>query len=185
MDKSEAMDYFKTKVIEASVPLSVAIIMLAATWHIVSAVKQEILAISADAANKAVTIALASVDPPIEWISGRALTPEIKVGDTLEIEYKALIKKQCPADVRSFLLDDSDSAVYRFPDQPGGYRRANPEPQTIVVKIKINDPPIGSGLPPLEPGSYVYRSNAVRYCERFILDSNIPDVHFKLSRNNR
>lgn len=182
MDKSEAMTYFKTKVIEASVPLSVALIMLAATWHIVGAVRKEILTISEDAARKAVAAALASVESPIEWLGARAITPEVKLGGILEIEYTALIKHQCPADVRSFLLDESDSAVYRFPDQPGGYRKAEPQPQKITVRIKIVDPPVGGGLPPLEPGEYVYRSNAVRYCERIVLDSKIPDVHFKLTR---
>jgi hypothetical protein len=173
----------KRKLIDVSIPATVGVIMLFATYHIIAKVMAEISNIAEDAASRAVEKAPAKIDPAIEWLSAKAITPEVRVGGVLEVEYSAVIRRQCPADLRAFLLDeDLDTAAYRFPDQAGGYRQASPRPQTFRIKVNIVDPPSGSGFPPLVPGNYKYRATAIRYCDRIELDSQIPDATFRIVR---
>lgn len=177
------METVKVKLIDSSIPAVVGITMLGVTWMIVGAVRDDILKIAEQSATNAVERAFAKSEPAIDWRGAKAVTPEVKIGGTLEVQYTALIRKQCPSDLRSFLLNEkTDAAAYRFPDQAGGYRRVSLDPQTWTVKIAVNDPPAGSGFPPLEPGDYTYRTTAIRYCDRIELDSMIPDVAFKLIR---
>ena len=177
------MKIMKVKLIDASIPAVVGLSMMGVTYLIVGAVRDDILKTAEQAATNAVERAFAKSEPAIDWRSAKAITPEVKIGETLEVQYTALIRKQCPSDLRSFLLDNkTDAASYRFPDQAGGYRRVSLDPQTWTVKIVINDPPAGSGFPPLQPGDYTYRATAIRYCDRIELDSMIPDVAFKLVR---
>ncbi len=171
----------KVLITNALVPTTVAAFLLGSTVVVIGYVRTQVAEIAKEAASKAVDEALAPSSPPIEWKGGKAITPQVKIGDVLTLEYTAKINKQCPADLRAFILDaDTDSAVYRFPDAAGGYRRADAMPQTILVKVQVLNPPPGAGLPPLKPGNYVYRSTAIRYCERIVLDFNIPDVPFQI-----
>lgn len=176
-------ELIKMKLIDAAIPAIVGFTMLGVTYLIVGKVREEILGIAEQAATSAVEKAFAKTEPAIEWLSGRAITSEVKIGGVLEIEYTALIRKQCPSDIRSFLLNETaDIAAYRFPDQAGGYRKPSREIQAWRVKIRVDDPPPGSGFPHLEPGDYTYRATVIRYCDRIELDSMIPDVAFKLIR---
>lgn len=177
-------EIMKVKLIDSSIPAVVGLSMMGITYPIVDKVRNDILGIAEQAAKKAVSEALDTVAPPINWISAKAITPEVKIGGILEIEYTAIVRKQCPADLRAFLLnaDSGDAAAYRFPDQAGGYRKADDKPQTWRIKITVIDPPSGGGLPPLEAGTYKYRVTAIRYCERIALDSEVPDATFKLIR---
>lgn len=181
--KTRIIEKITMKLIDAAIPATVGLAMLGVTYFITNAVRSDILTIAEQAAVNAVDKAFATTEPAIEWKQARALTPVVRAGGVLEIEYTALILKQCPSDLRTFLLNNNtDSASYRFPDQSGGYRRASPDLQTWLVKIAVNDPPLGSGFPPLEPGNYTYRATAIRYCDRIEFDSMIPDVAFKLIR---
>lgn len=181
--RPKTKDLLKMKLFDSAIPFVVGMTMLGVTFMIVGKVREDILGIAEEAATNAVDKAFAKTEPTISWISAKALKPEVTVGGVLEIEYMALIRKQCPSDLRSFLLNETtDVAAYRFPDQSGGYRREDRSPQIWRVKIVISDPPPGSGFPPLEPGDYRYRTTAIRYCDRIELDSSIPDVVFKLIR---
>jgi len=126
--------------------------------------------------------------PPIEWLGVRVLTPVVKVGGVLELEYTAKINRQCPADIRAFLIrkrgDGVEQAAYRFPDRTGGYRLADPTKwQVILVKILIQDSSIGDEFPKLEPGEYAYRVRPIRYCADGVEPDNFsPDARFTLTR---
>jgi len=175
--------HIRTKVLIANaiVPTVATIVLMIGTMWVTAYLREQISQIAREAAEKAVDRALAPAHPPIEWLSAKALTPQVKVGGTLEMEYTAKVNRQCPADLRAFLLDtDTDTAVYRFPDAAGGYRRASETPQMFTVRVLIENPPLGSAFPALKPGVYVYRTTAIRYCERIVLDSSIPDVRFEI-----
>lgn len=181
--KNHTKELIKMKLIDAAIPATVGITMVLITYLLVGKVRAEILGIAEQAALNAVDKAFVRTEPAIEWHGAETLTPVVKIGSILEIRYTAVVKHQCPADVRAFLIDTSfDSASFRFPDQMGGYRHQMPEEQTWSVRVLINDPPAGSGLPPLNEGTYKYRATAIRYCERIELDSSIPDAEFKLIR---
>jgi len=116
----------------------------------------------------------------VDWHGAETITRVIKPGDTLEIIYMATINKQCPSDIRGFIVAPDGSVPIRFPTVSGGYTRPSDGPVEIRVRIPI---PLKSdgGLEPLKSGEYVYRSTVTRYCPDGVEDDNlIPDARFIL-----
>ena len=119
----------------------------------------------------------------IDWYGVKVNNPNntVKLGDILSITYKAKINKQCPSDLRGFLVFEEDHTVpVRFPTLAGGYAKPSEGPTDINVKIPmplISD----AGLVPLKSGEYIYRTIATRYCPEGVEeDIKIPDAHFNL-----
>ena len=118
--------------------------------------------------------------PAIEWVSAEAVTKTVKIGGVLSIIYKSYVNKQCPSDLRGFLVAPDGSSPIRFPTLTGGYSSPSRDLREIKVSILIptmSDP----GLAPLTSGEYSYRTTAVRYCPEGVeYDSLIPEVKFQL-----
>lgn len=118
--------------------------------------------------------------PAIEWHGVETVTKTVRPGDILEIVYGATINKQCPADLRSFLVSEDGAVPVRYPIVAGGYSKPSDEPLSIRVKVvvpKMSDP----GLAPLKTGEYFYRTIATRYCPEGIQeDTSIPEARFNL-----
>lgn len=116
----------------------------------------------------------------VSWAAVSVDTPIVGPGDTLSMTYTATINKQCPADLRGFLVAPDGSVPVRFPVVAGGYSKPSQDPLPIRVAIAIpnaSDP----GLAPLAPGRYVYRVVATRYCPDGVeYDTAIPDASFIL-----
>lgn len=116
----------------------------------------------------------------IDWQGVKVVTPVVAPGGVLEIVYTAVVNKQCPADLRGFLVAPDDTVPVRFPVIAGGYRAPTGGPIPIRVKIVIprfSDP----GLAPLTSGKYRYRTLATRYCADGTEDDHsIPDAVFML-----
>jgi hypothetical protein len=116
----------------------------------------------------------------IEWHGVEVVTKTVRPGDFLEIVYGATVNKQCPADLRGFLVADDGTVPVRYPIVAGGYSRPSDEPVEIRVRIKIPqtaDP----GLAPLHDGEYIYRTLATRYCPDGVEeDIVVPDARFNL-----
>lgn len=177
------MNRVVSTLVSATIPGIVGGVMIVATWGIIHSVRQEIGSLATDAAKTAVQETLGMTKPAIEWKGVIVSTPVVKIGGELIVSYTARVNKQCPADLRSFLIDRTGAAAYRFPDTQGGYSTANRNSdQTITVRRVIRDPLAGENLAPLQPGVYTYRVTAIRYCETTQLDSFIPDATFTLER---
>jgi hypothetical protein len=116
----------------------------------------------------------------IEWHGVEVVTKTVRPGDFLEIVYSATVNKQCPADLRGFLVADDGTVPVRYPVVAGGYSRPSDGPVEIRVKIKIPET-ADPGLAPLHDGEYIYRTLAARYCPGGVEeDGGIPDVRFNL-----
>lgn len=121
-----------------------------------------------------------SYERAIDWKGVEVITPKIAPGDTLELVYWATINKQCPSDIRGFLIADDGSVPVRFPTVAGGY--AKPDDDELSIRVNIAIPKKSdSGLAPLKTGRYIYRSVSTRYCPNGIEDDNAtPDAEFYL-----
>jgi hypothetical protein len=116
----------------------------------------------------------------VEWHSGKAITTEVSPGGVLEIIYKATVHKQCPSDVRGFLIAPDGSVPVRLPTVFGGYTRATGEPSDIKVTILIPPAPDPGRAPYIE-GDYLYRTLVTRYCAEGVEDDiYVPDVPFRM-----
>lgn len=117
----------------------------------------------------------------ITWDGVVVSTPVVSPGGTLIIKYRAIVNKQCPSDLRTFIIAPDDTAPVRFPPIFGGYvRPSNGEWRDINVSIVIPQTPDAS-QPNWIDGEYIYRTIATRYCPEGVeVDSNVPDVKFKL-----
>jgi hypothetical protein len=116
----------------------------------------------------------------IDWHGVNVVTKNVKPGDLLEIVYGATINKQCPADLRGFLVAEDGTVPVRFPVVAGGYSKPSDGPVEIRVKIKI-PPAADPGLAPLRDGEYVYRTLVTRYCPDGVQeDVGVPDARFNL-----
>jgi hypothetical protein len=116
----------------------------------------------------------------IEWQDGKAITPKVWAGGVLTAEYTAVINKQCPADLRGFLVAEDGSVPVRMPIVAGGYSRPSDGPIKIRVGITIPKTSDG-GLAPLKSGPHIYRTLATRYCPDGVEeDFRVPDVPFML-----
>lgn len=117
----------------------------------------------------------------VQWHSVEVITKQVRPGDNLELLYSATIQKQCPSDLRGFIVAADGSVPIHFSTVAGGYARPSDAPVESRVKIKLpehSDP----GLAPLESGEYTYRANATRYCPDGIeFDNAIPDATFSMA----
>lgn len=118
--------------------------------------------------------------PAIEWHGVEVVTKMVRPGENLELLYSATINKQCPSDLRGFIVSPDGSVPIRFPIVAGGYARPDEAPVEIRVKVQlpeVSDP----GLAPLTTGEYTYRANATRYCPDGVeYDNSVPDAKFSM-----
>lgn len=116
----------------------------------------------------------------VDWHGVEVITKEVRPGADLEMIYSAVINKQCPSDLRGFLIAPDGTVPVRFPTVIGGYARPTPDPVEIKVKIRIPEH-ADAGLAPLKDGEYTYRAIATRYCAEGIeYDNKIPDANFEM-----
>jgi hypothetical protein len=116
----------------------------------------------------------------IDWHGVEVITKKVKPGDVLEIVYSATINKQCPSDLRGFVVAPDGSVPIRLPTLAGGYTKKSDGKTEVRVKIPL---PMQSdiGLAPLKSGEYIYRTLATRYCPDGVEDdASIPDAKFTL-----
>lgn len=137
------------------------------------------------------TVIINAVDTVGAWVSRQTTavswgdvaveTPSVQPGDVLAMTFTARINKQCPADLRGFLVAPDGSVPVRFPIVGGSYTKPSDGPSRIRVAITIPDHP-DPGLAPFVAGRYVYRTVATRYCSDGVeQDTSIPDVPFVLA----
>lgn len=116
----------------------------------------------------------------IDWHGVETITKTVRPGDFLEIVYGATINKQCPADLRGFLVAPDQTVPVRYPVVAGGYSKPSDDPVEIRVKVKVPET-ADPGLAPLAPGEYIYRTLATRYCPDGVEeDHDVPDARFNL-----
>lgn len=116
----------------------------------------------------------------IDWHGVETITKTVRPGDNLEIVYGATINKQCPADLRGFLVAPDGSVPVRYPVVAGGYAKPSDAPVEIRVKVKVPET-ADPGLAPLVTGEYIYRTLATRYCPEGVEeDHDVPDARFNL-----
>lgn len=118
--------------------------------------------------------------PTVEWQGVEVLTRTVRPGGKLEMVYTAMIHRQCPSDLRGFIVAEDGTVPIRFPVVAGGYTEPTDDPVQIRVSITMPhqaDP----GLSPLQSGKHIYRTLATRYCPQGTeTDSAVPDVEFYL-----
>jgi hypothetical protein len=116
----------------------------------------------------------------IDWLGVKVLTPVVRPGGILRITYTAVVHRQCPSDLRTFIVAPNGALPVRFPTVRGGYTPPSDGPVDILVEVQIPtsaDP----GLAPFTSGPHVYRTVATRYCAHgFEDDVAIPDARFLL-----
>lgn len=118
--------------------------------------------------------------PAIEWHGIVGATPEVSPGGILQITYKATVNKQCPSDIRGFLIAPDGTVPVRFPTLFGGYTRPADGPVDIRVAIPIPKQ-TDRGQAPFIAGEYIYRTLVTRYCADGVEDDHsVPDVKFNL-----
>lgn len=118
--------------------------------------------------------------PAVEWQGVEVLTKTVRPGGQIEMIYTARIHRQCPAELRGFIVAHDGTVPVRYPVVSGGYTEPSPDPVKIRVSITM---PLRAdlGLSPLRSGNYVYRTLATRYCPSGVeTDSAVPDVPFFL-----
>jgi hypothetical protein len=123
--------------------------------------------------------------PPIDWHSVKVISKSVSPGDELELIYIATVNKQCPSELRSFLIAEDGSAPVRFPPRLGGYTSPSMgKPVDIPVKVLI--PQSGEFVVgKLTSGKYTYRTIGLRYCpDGMVQDVKIPDATFYLNVNS-
>jgi hypothetical protein len=119
--------------------------------------------------------------PAITWHGATVVNPVVRPGDVLEIVYSLTVNRQCPSDLRAFIIAPDGTVPVRIPTIAGGYARPSESPIDIRVKIPIPRTSDG-GLAPLASGGHIYRATATRYCPNGVeTDSNIPDAVFTLT----
>ena len=116
----------------------------------------------------------------IEWHGVEVVSKVVRPGDNLEIVYTATINKQCPSDLRGFIVTEDGSVPVRYPTVAGGYSRPSNLPVEIRVRIKVPET-ADPGLAPFVNGEHVSRATATRYCPDGVeTDNSIPDAPFTL-----
>jgi hypothetical protein len=118
--------------------------------------------------------------PAISWHGVRVDTPNVMPGGDLRLAYSLTTNRQCPSDIRGFLVAPDGTVPVRYPSVLGGYTEPDDEPSVAEVSIAI---PLHSdhGLSPLRTGVYTYRAIATRYCPTGTeSDASIPDAKFNL-----
>lgn len=118
--------------------------------------------------------------PAIEWHGVEVITKVVQPGDNLELLYSATINKQCPSDLRGFVVASDGTVPIRFPTVAGGY--AMPSEKPVEIRVRLQLPKTSdNGLAPLQTGEYIYRTISTRYCPNGVeYDNNIPDAKFSM-----
>jgi hypothetical protein len=118
--------------------------------------------------------------PAIEWHGVKILTEVVQPGGQIEMIYSATIHRQCPSEIRGFVMAPDGTVPVRFPVVAGGYTEPSEEPVQIRVSITMPlraDP----GLSPLRSGNHIYRTMVTRYCPAGVeTDNAVPDIPFTL-----
>jgi hypothetical protein len=107
---------------------------------------------------------------PAAIYSGRADPPAIEVGEKLVIKWDAERFRDCPGEIRQFLLDAQGIHVATLWSRSGG--RSGPQPRG-VRSVHID-------LPELVPGEYFYRANLRSDCPDANYSVWAPDVPFSV-----
>lgn len=117
--------------------------------------------------------------PAITWHGAAVKTPVVRPGENLEIVYHAVIQKQCPADIRGFIIAPDGNALVRLPAISGGYTKPT-DGRVTEIPVTIRIPSFSdAGLPQYKSGEYIYRTLVTRYCASGVEDdNNVPDVRF-------
>lgn len=111
------------------------------------------------------------------WHGVKVLTPEVRVGGELVLEYSATVNEQCPAELRSFLRGSDGSVVSRWVTA-GGYTPVSAGRRTIIVRIKVDDD-LTKQFPALKNGPHTYEVTAIRFCPGGLeIDNLIPQARF-------
>jgi hypothetical protein len=116
----------------------------------------------------------------IDWLGVTVKTPHVRPGDELRIVYLAKVNKQCPSDIRGFIVAEDGTVPVRLPVVSGGYTKPSDTIIEIPVTIKL---PLraDAGLEDLKTGHYKYRSIVTRYCYDGVEEDNhTPDAEFHL-----
>jgi hypothetical protein len=118
--------------------------------------------------------------PAIKWHGVNVVTKTVRPGEVLELVYTVTVNRQCPSDLRAFIVAPDGTVPIRIPTIAGGYARPSNAPTDVRVKVpisKTSDP----GLAPLQSGTHIYRAVATRYCPDGVeQDNSIPDATFTL-----
>lgn len=118
--------------------------------------------------------------PAIEWQGVEVTQTTVQPGGELMVIYTAVVHKQCPSDLHSFIVAPDGSVPIRYPVVAGGYSKPSDGPIRIRVSVTV-PPSADEGLRPLVSGPHVYRTLAVRYCADGVeQDSSVPDAPFML-----
>jgi hypothetical protein len=92
-----------------------------------------------------------TLEPAVSWDSVKVITPIVEPGGILYMVYTATVNKQCPSDLRGFLVAEDGTVPVRFPPVSGGYTKPSDDPVEIRVSITIPKK-ADNGLAPLHSG---------------------------------
>jgi hypothetical protein len=98
------MKIVTTRLIEAALIIFLMLVMGLSVNYLLQKVYTDVKTISKEVVLSTIKESYIQSKPAIEWKSGVAINKKIRVGENLNIKYEAIINKQCPADLRSFLL---------------------------------------------------------------------------------
>lgn len=139
-----------------------------------------VLAMTAISSGDVLSKWWAGTGPAVEWRGIEVLSQTVHPGGKLVMTYTAVINRQCPSELRGFLVAEDGTVPVRFPPVSGGYTEASPDPVQVRVSLTIpekSDP----GLTPLQSGDYVYRTVSTRFCPNGVeMDNDVPDAKFYL-----
>lgn len=118
--------------------------------------------------------------PAIQWLGVEVLSKTVKPGGNIEMIYTARIHRQCPSDIRGFIVAEDGTVPVRFPVLAGGY--VEPSDAPVQIRVSIVMPTRSDmGLSELRSGPHIYRTLVTRYCAAGTeVDNFVPDVAFFL-----
>jgi hypothetical protein len=150
------------------------------TRHLVPAMLAMVFVLSVFPALDSVRRLVNTLEPAVSWDSVKVITPIVEPGGILYMVYTATVNKQCPSDLRGFLVAEDGTVPVRFPPVSGGYTKPSDDPVEIRVSITIPKK-ADNGLAPLHSGRYTYRTVVTRYCPDGVEDDNsVPEAPFTL-----
>lgn len=107
---------------------------------------------------------------PVNIFGGRANPPVIEVGEPLNLVWDIQRFRDCPGEIRQFLLDDKGAHVTTLLPRSAGRNMVSPRTERTV---RID-------LPVLIPGEFVYRANLRSECADGTYSVWAPDVSFSV-----
>lgn len=137
-----------------------------------------VLALTAISSGDVLSKWWAGTGPAVEWRGVEVLTKTVHPGGTLSMVYTAVINRQCPAELRGFVVAEDGTVPIRLPPVSGGYTEVSPDP--VRVRVSLTMPAKeDAGLARLQSGDYVYRAVSTRFCPNGVeVDNDVPDVKF-------